>query len=214
MASTADAQDENVPAGGVVGTTTSTTAIAPAPNEHASPREADDDKRRPVAITVNPLGFAIERYGFNVEVTPVAHHAIVGNLHLQSMPVWIARELSGRDEIRDDLGSSLGGELGYRLYSGRRGANGLFVGGSFVSTPLAYPRIAPDLSAVELTRFQTYGAALDIGAQAVWKSGFTLGVGLGVMYLAYDLPNDPSRVSLSLEPHVFPRLLLAAGWSF
>ncbi len=200
-------------------TATQSSTIGPAAPTAAAdgtraPREADGDRHKHVAVTLNPLGFAVQRYGANLEVLPVPHHALTGSLYLQSMPAWIARSISGRSEINEDRGSSVGGELGYRLYSGARGANGLFVGASFVSMPLAYPRVADDLASVDLQRFNATGAALDLGAQLVTTDGFTLGGGIGVMYLGYELPADSRRVPLAIEPHVLPRLLLAAGWSF
>lgn len=188
---------------------------APPPSETTrAPRETGDDSRKHVTVTVNPLGIAIERYGANIEVVPVPHHAIVGSLYAQSVPTWMARSVSGRSEINESAGSSLGGEIGYRLYSGTVGADGLFAGASFVSMPLAYPRLADDLRSADLRRFTASGAALDIGVQKVTSSGFTIGGGIGVMYLAYSLPEDTRRIPLAIEPHVLPRLLLAAGWSF
>ena len=178
------------------------------------PREALGDTRMPVTVTVNPLGLAIQRYGANLEVVPVPHHALVGSLYSQSIPTWIIKDVSGRNEINQPGGASLGGELGYRLYSGRVGADGLFVGGSFVSMPLAYPRLASDLASADLVRFSALGAALDVGLQKVTRSGFTVGGGVGVMYLDYQVPNDNRRIPINIEPHVLPRLLLTAGWSF
>jgi hypothetical protein len=178
------------------------------------PRESQEDPRKPIAVTVNPLGLAIERYGANLEVSPVAHHAFVGSLYAQAIPVWLVKSVVGRNEINQSDGSSIGGELGYRLYSGTRGSDGLFVGGSFVSMPLAYPRLASDLASADLVRFNALGAALDIGVQKVTSSGFTLGGGVGVMYLDYQVPNDLRRLPIAFEPHVLPRLLLAAGYAF
>ena len=178
------------------------------------PRESQDDTRKPIAVTVNPLGLAIERYGANVEASPLPHHVFTGSLYAQSIPVGLVKSLSGRNEINDAGGSSLGGELGYRLYSGSVGADGLFVGGSFVSTPLAYPRLDLDMRSADLVRFNALGAAFDLGVQKVTSSGFTIGGGVGVMYLSYSLPNDIRRLPIGFEPHVLPRLLLAAGWSF
>jgi hypothetical protein len=178
------------------------------------PRERQDDTRRPIAVTINPLALTIERYGANLEVSPVPHHALVGSLHAQSIPVWLVKSVVGRDEINRSGGASIGGELGYRLYSGTRGADGLFVGGSFVSMPLAYPRLASDLASADLVRFNALGAAFDLGAQAVTSSGLTIGGGVGVMYLDYQLPNDVRRLPIAFEPHVLPRLLLAAGYAF
>jgi hypothetical protein len=179
-----------------------------------SPRQGHDDTRRYVTVTVNPLGLALARYGGNIEVSPFPHHAFAASLYAQSVPMWLARAFSVRDEINDTGGATLGGELGYRLYSGRSGADGLFVGPSFVSMPLAYPRLASDLRSADLVRFSAMGAALDIGFQKVTSSGFTVGGGIGVMYLSYDLPADNRRLPIGIEPHVLPRLLLAAGWSF
>lgn len=167
-----------------------------------------------MTVTVNPLGLAIQRYGANVEVSPLPHHAIIGSLYSQSIPLWLIKDVSGRDEINRNGGASLGGELGYRLYSGRRGADGLFVGASFVSMPLAYPRLAADLASADLVRFSALGAAFDIGLQKITSSGFTIGGGVGVMYLDYQVPDDYRRIPLTIEPHVLPRLLLTAGWSF
>lgn len=179
-----------------------------------SPRQRNDDTRRFVTVTVNPLGLALARYGGNVEVSPFPHHTITASLFSQSVPMWLARVFAVRDEIHDTGGATLGGELGYRLYSGRSGSDGLFVGPSFVSMPLAYARLANDLRSADLVRFSALGAALDLGVQKMTSSGFTLGVGVGVMYLAYEMPNDVRRLPLGVEPHVLPRLLLTAGWSF
>jgi len=178
------------------------------------PRESQDDTRKPIAVTVNPLGLAIERYGANVEASPLPHHVFTGSLYAQSIPLGLVKSLSGRDEVNDAGGASLGGELGYRLYSGSIGADGLFVGGSFVSMPLAYPRLDANLRSADLVRFSALGAAFDIGVQKVTSSGFTVGGGVGIMYLSYSLPEDNRRLPIGIEPHVLPRLLLVAGWSF
>jgi len=177
------------------------------------PRESQDDTRRPIAVTINPLGLVYDRYGGNVEASPIPHHVFTGSLYTQSVPLWLVKSISGRDEIHDAGGTSLGGELGYRLYSGSIGADGLFAGGSFVSMPLMYPRIDADFRSADLVRFNALGAAFDIGVQKVTGSGFTIGGGVGVMYLAYDMPQDFRRLPIGIEPHVLPRLLLAAGWS-
>lgn len=178
------------------------------------PRESQDDTRRPIAVTINPLGLAFERYGANVEASPLPHHVITGSLYTQSVPMWLVRKVAGGYDVHDNNGASLGGEIGYRLYSGRIGADGAFVGGSFVSMPLAYARLGTDLRSADLVRFNAVGGALDIGVQKVTDSGFTIGGGVGVTYLSYAMPVDSRRLPLGIEPHVLPRLLLAAGWSF
>jgi hypothetical protein len=167
-----------------------------------------------VTVTVNPLGFAFERYGMNLELVPFRHHALVASGFLQGIPTWLVKDATGHQDINARHGSKPGGEVGYRLYSGSKGADGVFIGGSFVSMPLAYPRLAADNSSADMARISSMGGAIDIGGQKVTNSGFTIGGGIGAMYLAYDMPNDPRRLPLPMQPHVFPRLLLTAGWSF
>jgi hypothetical protein len=162
---------------------------------------------------------ALGRWGANVEFVPAAHHAIVASGYLQTFQPWILRRiLPSEVEVGGGPPSRAGGELGYRFYTGATGANGLFIGPSFVAMPLAYPRVGADLR-TDVVSFEAYGGAFDVGAQAIVDGGFTIGGGIGVMYLAYTPPASiapPPGVSAPklLEPHVLPRLLLAAGWSF
>jgi hypothetical protein len=178
-----------------------------------------DDTRRPVALTINPLAFVIQRYGGNIEWSFARHHALVASGYVQSVPVEMVRPFAGELEIKDKSATpGFGGELGYRVYSGKRGADGLFLGGSFVAMPVAYPRLgAIDArsaqATVELQRIYGVGGAIDIGAQTVTSWGLTIGGGLGASFLAYDYPNDPSRLPYAL-PNVLPRLLLQTGYSF
>jgi hypothetical protein len=172
-----------------------------------------------VTLTLNPAPIAIGRYGGNAEVVLVAHHAIVVSGYVQTFPAWMLRRLLPSDvEVGGGPPSRPGGELGYRFYTGQRGATGLFVGPSAVAMPLVYPRLGPDLRG-EVVSFYAYGAALDVGVQAITDAGFTIGGGLGAMYLAYTPPSSvtpPAGVSVPtfIEPHVLPRVLIAAGWSF
>lgn len=164
-------------------------------------------------MTFNPLGIVIQRYGGNVEYSFVPHNAVTLTGYVQSVPVSMVRPFVGDIEIRDRATSpGLGGELGYRLYTGRRGPEGLFLGASFVVMPLAYPRLGRDL-AVELERTYAVGGAADIGAQTITEFGLTLGGGVGVSYVGYDLPNDPSRLPFAM-PRVLPRLLVQTGFAF
>lgn len=178
-----------------------------------------DDTRRPVALTVNPLGFIIQRYGGNVEWSFARHHALAVSGYVQSTPVELVRPFAGELEITDKKASpGFGGELGYRLYSGKRGADGVFIGGSFVAMPVAYPRVgainlATTQASVDLARIYGFGGAVDIGAQTVTSFGLTIGGGVGASFLAYDYPDDPLRLPYAL-PNVLPRLLLQTGYSF
>jgi hypothetical protein len=195
------------------------TAQAATEERERSAESRQDDTRRPVALTINPLGFVIQRYGGNLEWSFARHHVLALSGYVQSTPVEMVRPFAGEFEIRDKNASpGPGGELGYRLYSGRRGADGLFIGGSFVAMPVAYPRlaaIAPGTTqaTVELARIYGVGGAIDVGAQTVTSWGLTIGGGLGASFLAYNYPNDPSRLPYAL-PNVLPRLLLQTGYSF
>src|SRR5690606_19062202 len=79
------------------------TSGAPAASEG---RERAEDARQegtrcPVALTVNPLGFLIQRYGGNVEWSFAPHHAITTSAYVQSVPVEMVRPFAGEIEIRD-----------------------------------------------------------------------------------------------------------------
>ncbi len=172
-----------------------------------------------VTLTLNPLPMIAGRYGANVELVPLPHHALIASAYVQTFPTWTLRMVMPSNvDLADGPKPMVGGELGYRFYSGTNGASGLFVGPSAVVMPIAYPRVRDDLKA-EVVSLHAYGAALDVGAQIVTSSGFTFGGGVGVMGLAYSPPESvkpPAGVEAPkfVEPHVFPRLLLAAGYSF
>jgi len=200
-------------------------AIAAAPAAHAATEEgastrepSREDTRRPTAITVNPLAFVIQRYGANVEHAFLPHHVVVASGYVQTVPVEMVRPfMPANVDVRDRATApSLGGEIGYRLYSGRTGANGLYLGGSFVAMPVAYPRLASATAAgatVDLERMYGFGGAVDVGAQVITSFGLTLGGGLGATFLTYEEPNDPSRLPIAM-PSVLPRMLLQTGYAF
>jgi hypothetical protein len=168
-----------------------------------------------VALTINPLPLVAGRYGANLDVLPVPHHAVTTSVFLQTFPLGLLRAYIPQGFDLADPPSRLGGEVGYRFYTGSKAANGFFLGPSVVLMPIAYPR-ATD-AGVEVTSFQAYGAAIDVGVQAVTSGGFTIGGGLGVMGLAYSLPRSNVagvEIPTVATPHVLPRLLLATGWSF
>lgn len=173
--------------------------------------------QRRFAISVSPLPFIVGRFGANVDVLAAPHHAIVASAFVQTYPRAMWKIVLPSVELGEPS-PLFGAEVGYRYYSSREAPSGLFVGPSFVAMPLAYPRVGEDLKA-SLATFHAYGAALDVGAQIVTSSGFTFGGGIGVMAIAYTPPasiSPPPGVEVPSypEPHVLPRLLLAAGWAF
>ena len=174
--------------------------------------------RHRVALTLNPIPMVVGRFGANLEVMLASHHAIVASGFVQTYPSTVVHVLVPQVDMSNLPSPLLGGELGYRLYSDRDGPSGLFAGPSLVMMPFAYPHVGPDLRP-ELVAFETYGAAIDVGAQAVVGGGLTVGGGIGVEYLAYTppasiVPPPGASVPSYPEPHVLPRILLAAGWAF
>lgn len=187
-------------------------------DERGARASGQESTRRPVALTLNPLGIVIQRYGGNVEWSPAPHHALIVSGYVQSVPVELVRPFTNRIRVSDGSAApALGGELGYRLYSGRSGPEGLFIGGSLVAMPFAYPRLANDATlknmSVELARVYGLGGAIDIGAQTITSFGLTLGGGIGASFLTYDMPQDPQRLPIAM-PSVLPRLLLSTGYAF
>lgn len=197
---------------------------APAPALDLSTPDRDHVSPAPSAlhhrgtVTLNPLALVVGRYGANAEVVLAPHHAITASAYYQTFPSGLIRMALPDASKGAAPQSRLGGELGYRLYTGSDGPTGFFVGPSFVAMPLAAPRLT-DAYEGEVVSFMAYGASLDLGVQAVVGPGFTLGAGLGVMALAYDSPasaTPPPGIELPShpEPHVLPRLLVMAGWAF
>jgi len=196
---------------------TLTSVPAPAPDADHVPSTGGAVEHR-ATLTLNPLALAIGRYGANAEYVLARHHALTASGYLQTFPQAILKRLLPDMPLGDGPQSRLGGEVGYRLYSGTDGPTGVFVGPSLVAMPLAAPRLASDYRP-EVVAFMAYGGSLDVGVQAVVGPGFTIGGGVGVMALAYSPPasaTPPTGLELPSypEPHVLPRLLFAAGWAF
>ena len=174
---------------------------------------------RRVTVSLNPVPMALGRFGANAELLVAPHHALVLSGYLQSFPSWLVRRFAPSNvDVGAGPASRPGGEIGYRFYTGGKEATGLFIGTSALAMPLAYPRITPNLRG-DVVSFEGYGGALDIGFQMITDAGFTIGGGLGVMYVAYTPPasvTPPAGISVPslAEPHVLPRLLFAAGWAF
>jgi hypothetical protein len=195
--------------------------VTPIVLDHSRDRviEPQPQARRRLTVGVNPLPIIAGRYGINVELVVARHHAIIASPYLQTFtPAMLRVLMPGAIDVSKGADTRLGGELGYRFYTGSDGAHGLFAGVSGVAMPIAYPRVGQDLKS-EVVSFHAYGGAVDIGVQAITSSGFTIGGGVGVMYLAYTPPASiapPPGVQVPSYPelHVLPRLLLAAGWSF
>lgn len=167
--------------------------------------ERDDDARRSVALTANPLGLLVSRFSMNVELLPRRHHAAVLTPYFQTSTV-------GPSGAVTDY-KTFGGELGYRFYTGERGANGFFVGPSLVlqRSNATTTNTWVGSASASSRDILVYGAALDIGGQHVTPQGWTVGAGVGVMILA----NDAGATAPNFRGSgVLPRFLFTVGYSF
>jgi hypothetical protein len=180
----------------------------------APPREAPLDaartdtegtRFRPLALTINPLTLMFGRFGANVEFLPAEHHAIMLNPYYSSASIELG-------EVRTSY-RSLGAELGYHFYTGSKGANGFFVGPSFLMmrTELEAQCMNVGCDLDPEATVSTYGVALDLGGQHVFDNGITLGAGAGLMYLKSSARADGDTV-LKFEG-VLPRILFTVGYS-
>lgn len=180
------------------------------PGEMSDGRPSDDPFRS-IALTLNPISLAIGRIGLNAEWLPTTHHAIVLNPFGQFTSAGSEGDVGGKTSY-----SNFGAELGYRLYTGSRGANGFFVG-PFVTALTSSSKTSINYQGTKSegsTTFFAYGGGLDLGGQHVFKNGFTIGGGAGIMYLASSASSTGASSSTVKFEGVLPRFLFTAGYSF
>jgi hypothetical protein len=185
-------------------------AGAAASGEKPQPKDDAEDIKH-ISLELNPLGVAIGRYSIQGEYMLAKHHAVTLNPFFNHTPVTYT--VNGKDIDGGSL-NGFGGEAGYRFYTGSRGANGFFVGPSFLFG--AYSADAP--GGAQSTSFTSVGGALDLGGQAIIGPGVVIGAGAGLQYTktSKDLNTD----NLNAAPSAIagggfrPRFLLAVGYSF
>jgi hypothetical protein len=163
----------------------------------------DEPRRRPLALTINPLPVFFGRVSGNAEVLLLPHHSLV----LSPNALLFPADRGGRGSlISEGMGfatrgsSSLGLELGYRFWWRANDAlRGPFLGPSLLVGTTTQ-------SSVDPSRAMGYwGLAVDIGAQEVLRGGFTVGAGAGLGFV---------RIEQGVRATAFfPRLLVQVGWS-
>jgi hypothetical protein len=162
----------------------------------------------PFSVEFNPLGLMVGgRLSFNAEWAPVTHHALIGSTYIihTSNDVAVTGDLTESQTF-----TGVGGELGYRYYTGRRGMNGVFIGPSLIGG--AFNAGLPRGNQA----FTNAGLAVDVGAQQIFADHIVVGGGVGVEYITvshdfHDLPTGPSAIATT---GLKPRLLLSAGYGF
>jgi hypothetical protein len=197
------------PPSAAASSSTSSASTPATPKEGPDGRPVDDPFRS-IALTANPLSLILGRIGINVEWLPATHHAIVLNPFGQFASAGEENSLTGKTSY-----TNFGGELGYRFYTGSRGANGFFIGpfATILTANSTTTRTSTTGKVEASTNFLAYGGGLDLGGQHVFKNGFTIGGGAGLMYLTSSASGTNSSSTIKFEG-VLPRFLLTAGYSF
>jgi hypothetical protein len=187
---------------------------APSSASAAQPDHALDAPIKPAfksfALEANPLASAIGRYSVQAEWLPAMHHALVLNPHIDhtSYDIGVAQNVS----ISENL-TGFGAELGYRFYTGEKGANGFYVGPS-----LLVAHYSASASGFPGTSFSSVGAAVDAGGQFIIGPGVVVGFGFGLQYTSVSGDADTSGLPLAAAVFagggVRPRTLLTVGYAF
>lgn len=192
-------------------------AADPATANEKPQKPSDDADFKSISLGVNPLALAIGRYSIQGEYLPAPHHAITLNPFFVHAPVTAS--VNGQDV---DLGSlnGFGGELGYKFYTGSKGPNGFYVGPSLILGH--YSASAPSGTAAAGSSgndsFTSYGAALDIGGQAIVGPGIVIGGGFGLQYTKNSQDLNTSDLNLASAViaggGIRPRFLLSLAYAF
>ena len=187
-----------------------------APAAAAEKPQADDDspELKHLSLELNPLGFAIGRYSIQGEYMLARHHAVTLNPFYAHAPVTVT--VGGKDVDAGSL-NGFGGELGYRFYTGSKGANGFFVGPSVLFASYSQSG-GVGAGTASSDSFTSVGGALDVGGQFIIGPGVVLGFGGGLQYTKTSQDIDTANLNLASAViaggGVRPRVLLAVGYSF
>jgi hypothetical protein len=187
-------------------------AQAQNPVDRPSDGRADrEDTHKQFTATANPLSFGIGRYGADLQWLPAQHHAILFNPFFSSTTAHVDSEVNGVKASYDEKFSGVGGEIGYRFYTGERGANGFFVGPSLLLGTYTAKANGGDSVA-----FNSVGYAVDIGGQHVFSNGLTIGGGFGMQHTKVnkDFTDLPLTAAILAGGGWRPRFLLSLGYSF
>jgi hypothetical protein len=163
-----------------------------------------------LALELNPLAATIGRYSAQVEYLPVAHHALVLNPHFDHVTADVEQSSNDVKVKYEQSFTGFGGEVGYRFYTGEKGANGFYIGPSFLFG--TYSTSAGDVSGPSFT---TFGGAIDIGGQAIVGPGIVIGGGFGLQYTkaSEDFSDLPLTAAVLAGGGIRPRFLFTVGYA-
>jgi hypothetical protein len=170
--------------------------------------------QRVVSIQWNPLPLFLSKLSADVVITPGDHHALVVSPFYAwptTAPVSNTDAAGNVTAIPQQQFTGFGAELGYRYYAAHGGPRGLFAGPSVILSSMT-----ATAGNGSTTSFFGYGLAADVGYGAVVADRIALTLGLGVQYSRTDksIPAQQFPAAVFANAGVFPRLLVAAGYSF
>jgi hypothetical protein len=170
--------------------------------------------QRVLAVEWNPLPLFLSKLSADVIVTPGDHHAVVVS-PFYAWPSTVPLNVTNPDGtvtvILPQKFTGFGGEIGYRYYGGHGGPRGFFAGPSLILSSMT-----ATAGNGSTTPFFGYGLAFDAGYGAVVADRIALTFGLGAQYTRTDksIPPQQFPAAIFANAGVFPRLLVAAGYSF
>jgi hypothetical protein len=189
--------------------------VAPTPTaqQDRALNEAPKPAFKPFSLELNPLAAAIGRYSIQGEWLPAAHHAIVLNPHFDHVSTDISESANGASVSYSEAFTGFGSELGYRFYTGEKGANGFYVGPS-----LLVAHYSASAEGLPSTSFNSIGAAVDAGGQWILGPGIVVGFGFGLQYTSVSAGGNtdglPLAAAVIAGGGVRPRTLLTVGYAF
>jgi hypothetical protein len=172
----------------------------------ATSDEIDDLEQgpsRPFTIQIAPMSLFIGRWGAGATWVPFDHHALTEN-------IFYYDQKTDPQVAPPNRFQGIGGEVGYRYYTGLGGPRGMFGGPSLL---LGGYTVSPAYGAN--VAFQDLGIAFDVGYEALVADRVMLlaGVGAQYMYPTKSLPQQTDYEDSIANRKFLPRFLLEVGWA-
>jgi len=182
-------------------------------------------ERHVLTVQWNPLALFLARLSFDVVISPFDHHALVLSPFFawpRTQALTIATMDSGGNPLMVGIPThqfyGVGGEIGYRYYTGRGGPRGFFAGPSFIFGVVSVQPLGdvPGSMPGNKTTFVDLGGALDVGFSAIVadRIAFTIGTGAQFIGQTTSIPDQQFPAKVLANTLVQPRFLLSAGVSF
>ena len=187
-----------------------------------SPIAYEHHAERNFVLEVTPLAIFVGHWGLGAEFLLANHHALVGSAYYL---------FNRTDPQPQNVFRGVGGELGYRYFTGGQGPRGFFAGPSFLlayvdsvtdgltgpitSDPMTMALIAAPSTHYH-TNFLSMGLAVDAGYQAIVADTVTIGLGAGIQYSFANstIPDQQIPVAIHTNRGLWPRLHFSLGWAF